>query len=66
MTPYSKVVQLIPYVKQYRAETESLLIALCEDGSVWWLDPSTGRFSLITEMDGPKYPRPSNSNVSAE
>jgi hypothetical protein len=54
--PYSKIIQIAPYLKKYKGnETEELLACLCEDGSVWLLDPTFGAFGLVTEMDDGKY-----------
>jgi hypothetical protein len=57
--PYSRIIQIISYTRKYKGgETEELLVCLCEDGSVWLIDPQDGSFGLVTEMDGGKYVAP--------
>ncbi len=51
MKPYSKIIQIQSVLDSENALT---MIVLCEDGSVWYLW-DTGKFELITEMDGSKY-----------
>lgn len=49
MKPFKKIIQLVYRGDGYR------MIALCEDGSIWWFDESDGSFEMITEMDGGRY-----------
>jgi hypothetical protein len=59
MRPYSRIVQIVS-----RGEHKQL-VALCEDGSVWWLDDD-GRFEMITEMEDGRYLVPVFSNEGAD
>jgi hypothetical protein len=59
MRPYSRIIQIVQFTKEYKGgETEQVLACLCEDGSVWLLDPRDGSFQMVTEMDGTKYVSP--------
>lgn len=54
MKPHSKIILIVSHAIEKIGGPDSILLVLCEDGSVWHLTLD-GEFKLIAEMDGAKY-----------